>query len=77
MWTKWARPQAEWVQGSAGRPNSLASRPGFEAVQLEPWLLMVVIKYIYLLPTYLHFIPDIEDRRLLLTSSTTFVNLPF
>jgi hypothetical protein len=32
MWTKWARPQAEWTQGFVGRPNSLAGRPGFEAV---------------------------------------------
>jgi hypothetical protein len=22
-WTKWARPQAEWAQGLADRPNSL------------------------------------------------------
>jgi hypothetical protein len=35
------------------------------------------IKYIYLPPTYLHFILDIEDRCLLLTSSTSFVDLPF
>jgi hypothetical protein len=38
VWTKWARPQAEWALGQAGRPNSLASQPGFEAVQPEPWL---------------------------------------
>jgi hypothetical protein len=31
MWTKWARPQAEWAQGPAGRP-------GFEVVRPEPWL---------------------------------------
>jgi hypothetical protein len=36
-----------------------------------------VIKCIYLLPTYLHFIQDIEDRRLLLMSSMSFVDLPF
>jgi hypothetical protein len=36
-----------------------------------------VIKCIYLLPTYLHFIQDIEDRSLLLTSSTSFVDLQF
>jgi hypothetical protein len=40
------------------------------------WLL-VVIKCIYLPPTYVHFIQDIEDRCLLLTSSTSFVDLPF
>jgi hypothetical protein len=39
--------------------------------------LLTVIKYIYLLPTYLHFIQDIEDRYLLLTSSTSFVDLLF
>jgi hypothetical protein len=38
MWTKWARPQAEWAQGPAGWPNSLVGRPGFEAVQPKPWL---------------------------------------
>jgi hypothetical protein len=31
--------------------------------------MLAVIKYIYLLPTYLHFIQDVEDRCLLLTSS--------
>jgi hypothetical protein len=35
---------------------------------------LVVIKCIYLPPTYLHFIQDIEDRCLLITS---FVDLPF
>jgi hypothetical protein len=39
--------------------------------------LLVVIKCIYLPPTYLHFIQDIKDRCLLLTSSTSFVDLPF
>jgi hypothetical protein len=38
---------------------------------------LAVIKCIYLLPKYLHFIQDIEDRCLLLTSSTSFVDLPF
>jgi hypothetical protein len=38
---------------------------------------LAVIKCIYLPPTYLHFIQDIEDRYLLLTSSTSFVDLPF
>jgi hypothetical protein len=39
--------------------------------------MLAVIKCIYLLPTYLHFIQDIEDRCLLLMSSTSFVDLPF
>jgi hypothetical protein len=39
--------------------------------------MLAVIKCIYLPPTYLHFIQDIEDRFLLLTSSTSFINLPF
>jgi hypothetical protein len=38
---------------------------------------LVVIKCIYLPPTYLHFMQDIEDRCLLLTTSTSFVDLPF
>jgi hypothetical protein len=38
---------------------------------------LAVIKCIDLPPTYLHFIQDIEDRCLLLTSSTSFVDLPF
>jgi hypothetical protein len=38
---------------------------------------LAVIKCIYLPPTYLHFIQDIEDRCLLLMSSTSFVDLPF
>jgi hypothetical protein len=40
-------------------------------------VVLAVIKCIYLLPTYLHFIQDIEDRCLLLMSSTSFVDLPF
>jgi hypothetical protein len=39
--------------------------------------LLSVIKCIYLPPTYLHFSQDKEDRCLLLTSSTSFVDLPF
>jgi hypothetical protein len=39
--------------------------------------LLAVIKCIYLSPTYLHFIQDIEDMCLLLMSSTSFVDLPF
>jgi hypothetical protein len=38
---------------------------------------LAVIKCIYLPPTYLHFLQDIEDRCLLLMSSTSFVDLPF
>jgi hypothetical protein len=38
---------------------------------------LVVIKCIYLPPTYLHFIQDIEDRYLLLMSSTSLIDLPF
>jgi hypothetical protein len=38
--------------------------------------LLAVIKCIYLPPIYVHFIQDIEDRCLLL-SSMSFVNLPF
>jgi hypothetical protein len=38
---------------------------------------LAIIKCIYLPPTYLHFIQDIEDMCLLLTSSTSFVDLPF
>jgi hypothetical protein len=39
--------------------------------------LLAVIKCIYLPLTYLHFIQDIEDRCLLLTSSTSFADSPF
>jgi hypothetical protein len=38
---------------------------------------LVVIKCTYLPPAYLYFIPDKEDKCLLLTSSTSFVDLPF
>jgi hypothetical protein len=38
---------------------------------------LAIIKCIYLLPTYLHLMPDIEDRCLLLTRSMSFVDLPF
>jgi hypothetical protein len=39
--------------------------------------LLAIIKCIYSPLTYLHFIQDIEDRCLLLTSSMSFVDLPF
>jgi hypothetical protein len=38
---------------------------------------LAVIKCIYLPPTYLNFIQDIEDRYLLLMSSMSFVDLLF
>jgi hypothetical protein len=38
---------------------------------------LAVRKCIYLPPTYLHFIQDIENMCLLLTSSMSFVDLPF
>jgi hypothetical protein len=41
------------------------------------WGVLAVIKFIYLPPTYLHFTQDIENKCLLLTSSTSFVDLPF
>jgi hypothetical protein len=45
--------------------------------QNSNWVgVLAVIKCIYLPPTYLHFIQDIEDRCLLLTSSMNFVDLP-
>jgi hypothetical protein len=37
---------------------------------------LAVLKCIYLPPTYLYSIQDIEDRCLLLTSSMSFVYLP-
>jgi hypothetical protein len=49
----------------------------FEGGMREFARVLAVIKCIYLLPTYLYFIQNIEDRCLLLTSSTTFVDLPF
>jgi hypothetical protein len=39
--------------------------------------LLLIIKCIYLPQTYLHFIQDIEDRCLLLMSTTSFVDIPF
>jgi hypothetical protein len=38
---------------------------------------LAVIKYIYLPPTHQHFFQGIEDRCVLLTSSTSFVDIPF
>jgi hypothetical protein len=38
---------------------------------------LAVIKFIYLPLTYLYFMKDIEDRCLLLMSSTSFVDLTF
>jgi hypothetical protein len=39
--------------------------------------MLAVIKCIYLPPTYLHFIQDIEVRCLLQMRSTSFADLPF
>jgi hypothetical protein len=39
---------------------------------LQALLILTVTKYIYLPPIYLYFIQNIEDRFLLLTSSTSF-----
>jgi hypothetical protein len=39
--------------------------------------MLAVIKCIYLPPTYLHFIQDIEVRCLLQMRSMSFVDLPF
>jgi hypothetical protein len=38
---------------------------------------LAIIKCIYLPPTYLYFIQDIEDRCLLLMSFMSFIDLPF
>jgi hypothetical protein len=38
---------------------------------------LAVIKCIYLLATNLHFIQEIDDRFLLLTSCVSFIDLPF
>jgi hypothetical protein len=46
-------------------------------VSKNPAVLLAVIKCIYLPPTYLHFMQDIEDRSLLQTSTMSFVDLPF
>jgi hypothetical protein len=57
--------------------------PGFNSFLLlrdkknSVWGMLAVIKYTYLPPTYPDFNHDIEDRCLLLTSSTSFVDLPF
>jgi hypothetical protein len=68
-------------------PEFLLMSPGFNSILLLRneqdskcvcvWGVLVVIKCIYLLPIYLHFIQDIEDMCLLLTSNTCFVDLPF
>jgi hypothetical protein len=62
----------------------LLMSPGFNSfLLLRTYLLfscggvLVVIKSIYLPPTCLHFIQDIEDRCLLVMSSTSFADLPF
>jgi hypothetical protein len=52
---------------------SMITSGGFGALEE----VLAVIKYIYLPPTYLYFIQDIEDMCLLLTSFTSFVDLLF
>jgi hypothetical protein len=52
---------------------SMITSGGFGALEE----VLAVIKYIYLPPTYLYFIQDIEDMCLLLTSFTSFVYLLF
>jgi hypothetical protein len=59
------------LRGGLRSPNRTVTPVGTTTVR------MAVIKCIYLPPTYLHFIQHIEDRCLLLTSSTSFVDLPF
>jgi hypothetical protein len=54
----------------------LRDEPNYKCVCVGGGVL-AVIKCIYLLPTYLHFIQDIEDRCLFLTSSMSFIDLPF
>jgi hypothetical protein len=53
-------------------PNTLLS-----CKENHACLLLAVIKGIYLPQTYQHFMQDIEDRCLLLMSSTSFVDIPF
>jgi hypothetical protein len=52
---------------------SMITSGGFGALEE----VLAIIKYIYLPPTYLYFIQDIEDMCLLLTSFTSFVDLLF
>jgi hypothetical protein len=61
------------LEGPLVRLAGLLRWPGGQV----PWPLLAVIKCIYLLPTYLYFIQYIEDRCILLTSSTSFIDLPF
>jgi hypothetical protein len=44
---------------------------------LSVWGVLAVIKCIYLPPTYLYFMQDINDRCLLQMNSMSFVDLPF
>jgi hypothetical protein len=61
----------------SGASHSFTSIAYVEKQNLPIALVLVVIKCIYLQPTYLHLIQDIEDRCLLLMSSTNFIDLPF
>jgi hypothetical protein len=57
-------------------PSSRGSSSRFGDGSQDFARLLVVIKCIYLPSTYLYSVQDIEDRCLLLTSSTSFVDLP-
>jgi hypothetical protein len=59
----WERELDEWENALMARKNGVVAAK-----------LLTVIKCKYLPPTCLHFIQDVEDRCLLLTS---FINLPF
>jgi hypothetical protein len=44
-WTEWAKPQAEWVQGSAAQPNTLAGWPGSKSVRpMTSWTCVYTIR---------------------------------
>jgi hypothetical protein len=65
----------EFLLMSSGFNSFLLLRE--EQNSLSMWGVLAVIKCIYSPPTCLRFIQDIEDKCLLLTSSTSFVDLPF
>jgi hypothetical protein len=76
------RPDTTQCVGCISAKELLSLLPSFFSCHHLPHLkvytsVLVVIKCIYLQPTYQHFIQDIEDRCLLLMSSTSFVDLPF
>jgi hypothetical protein len=67
----------EFLLMSLGFNSFLLRRDKQNSKCVCAWGVLMVIKCIYLLPKYLHFIQDIEDRCQLLTSLTSFVDLPF